>query len=595
MPTNALDPGTNNDILSQMGLKIVKTITREQWLDLIHAVVDDLDWNNSESDLETWRKSFTKENFGIYLAVAKESSQVVGVVTRSDFDIADSTKLSFIGMFYVRPEYRGKYVGKALFEAAIEDCSESVSLYGEKFWKVNCPTQKIVRNPKARFHHFPYFLFFPSCAHSFPSLERQQRMRAAGKQQEIVAGDSRLLENFDKASMKPSFAFIEFPHHAPQMWEKYATNSGFSNMPGWRMLFFSLKICDLDLNSSEDDRHREDTDLEFHIRPWTEVDFDSIVKFDLQVTNGLDRKLYLKATLEQPNTWTMVATDCKSGNVIGFCRAREVIGRHLDMGPFYANTRIVADKLFRLTVESVPDWRSRPKMYFKIPSNNPETMALIDHVSHGKKKQDTFYVPQFTRNIFELATMTCTFFTVPLFFVTLDRCVALKRPLQYNSWTHNWLSKASALSVFCAAIASVFAVLLELPLEIDSLYGCQQFACIVVKSKYFFKFFRVVIEAMNLICGIYFLISLRSLSSNRVKNLIVRNTVIFDVCLNILPNYFDLFFSMIVGESSAVYLGQYVMLLGVLDAALCGTYYTVVFLRKKQHKQIHISVPSTCT
>ncbi|KAI1705901.1 cytochrome p450 domain-containing protein [Ditylenchus destructor] len=58
-----------------------------------------------------------------------------------------------------------------------------------------------------------YFLFFPSCAHSFPSLERQQRMRAAGKQQEIVAGDSRLLENFDKASMKPFFAFIEFPHH----------------------------------------------------------------------------------------------------------------------------------------------------------------------------------------------------------------------------------------------------------------------------------------------------------------------------------------------------------------------------------------------
>ncbi|KAI1691503.1 hypothetical protein DdX_21843 [Ditylenchus destructor] len=39
-------------------------------------------------------------------------------------------------------------------------------------------------------------------------------MRAAGKEQEIVAGDSRLLENFDKASMKPSFAFIEFPHHA---------------------------------------------------------------------------------------------------------------------------------------------------------------------------------------------------------------------------------------------------------------------------------------------------------------------------------------------------------------------------------------------
>ncbi|KAI1702728.1 hypothetical protein DdX_15300 [Ditylenchus destructor] len=44
---------------------------------------------------------------------------------------------------------------------------------------------------------------------------QQSGERAAEwKQQEIVAGDSRLLENFDKASMKPSFAFIEFPHHA---------------------------------------------------------------------------------------------------------------------------------------------------------------------------------------------------------------------------------------------------------------------------------------------------------------------------------------------------------------------------------------------
>ncbi|KAI1699068.1 hypothetical protein DdX_17537 [Ditylenchus destructor] len=44
----------------------------------------------------------------------------------------------------------------------------------------------------------------------FPTRETNARSwETAG----IVAGDSRLLENFDKASMKPSFAFIEFPHH----------------------------------------------------------------------------------------------------------------------------------------------------------------------------------------------------------------------------------------------------------------------------------------------------------------------------------------------------------------------------------------------
>ncbi|KAI1703741.1 serpentine type 7TM GPCR chemoreceptor srd domain-containing protein [Ditylenchus destructor] len=47
----------------------------------------------------------------------------------------------------------------------------------------------------------------------FPAARIRCYLSNAGKQQEIVAGDSRLLENFDKASMKPSFAFIEFPHH----------------------------------------------------------------------------------------------------------------------------------------------------------------------------------------------------------------------------------------------------------------------------------------------------------------------------------------------------------------------------------------------
>lgn len=84
----------------------------------------------------------------------------------------------------------------------------------------------------------------------------------------------------------------------------------------------------------------------------------------------------------------------------------------------------------------------------------------------------------------------------------------------------------------------------------------------------------------------------RNLGRTQLKNVIsCKNQILYE--LTIFPKHMHNF--QIVGESSAVYLGQYVMLLGVLDAALCGTYYTVVFLRKKQHKQIHISVPSTCT
>ncbi|KAI1709164.1 acetyltransferase (GNAT) domain-containing protein [Ditylenchus destructor] len=310
--------GTNSNVennFSKMDLKIVKTITQKQWLDVIHTIVDQLDWNNSESDFDTWRKGYSKQDFDVYVALEKESGRAIGVATRSDYCLPDSEKLSGIGLFYVRPEYRGKDIGKALFQAVIDDCAEKKYLYG-----------------------------------------------------------------------------------AMAMWEKYATRSGFNQIPTWRMLFISVKTSDLDLSSLENDSH---SDTEFQIKPWREVDLDSIFKLDLQVTNGMDRKMYMKATLEQPNTWTMVATECQTGDVIGIFRAREVIGGHLDIGPFYATSPKVAERLLRRTITSVPGWQSRSRVDFKPPSNNGDAVKLINQIAKEKRKE-SFLVPQFTHEIIQM-------------------------------------------------------------------------------------------------------------------------------------------------------------------------------------------------
>ncbi|KAI1696651.1 acetyltransferase (GNAT) domain-containing protein [Ditylenchus destructor] len=295
--------GTKSDAensLSKMDLKIVKTITQEQWLNVIHTIVDQLGWNNSESDLEIWRK---------------KSGRAIGVATRSDYSLPGSEKLSGIGLFYVRPEYRGKDIGKALFQAVIDDCAEKKFLYG-----------------------------------------------------------------------------------AMAMWEKYATRSGFSQIPTWRMLFISIETSYLDLSSLEDQHRTDHTDPEFQIKHWREVDLDSIIKLDLQVTNGMDRRTYMKATLEQPKTWTMIATECQTGDVIGICRAREVIGDHLDIGPFYATSPKVAGRLLRRTITSVPNWRLRSRIDFKPPSNNADAVKLINQIAREKRKE-SFLVPQFTHEI----------------------------------------------------------------------------------------------------------------------------------------------------------------------------------------------------
>ncbi|KAI1701729.1 hypothetical protein DdX_15901 [Ditylenchus destructor] len=139
-----------------------------------------------------------------------------------------------------------------------------------------------------------------------------------------------------------------------------------------------------------------------------------------------------------------------------------------------------------------------------------------------------------------------TIVPVALFFVILERCIALKLPIFHSEWMQGKILMFSIAAVFATFVFSITAMLLELPLQMQA---CK-------------------------------------------KNLVVRNTVIFDFFLCVVPNYFSVLFNLIADETSANYLGQYVMLLGSVNAAICGLYYSAVFLRNPSLKDDSIYVHS---
>ncbi|KAI1698140.1 hypothetical protein Ddc_19283 [Ditylenchus destructor] len=186
-----------------------------------------------------------------------------------------------------------------------------------------------------------------------------------------------------------------------------------------------------------------------------------------------------------------------------------------------------------------------------------------------------------------------TIVPVALFFVLLERCIALKLPIFYNEWMQAKIPMINVAAVFATFVFSIMAMLLELPLQMQALKYCQQFSCLLVKHRLLPNTnFRLAVQLANFIFGSFFLLSLRSLNSNRTKNLVVRNTFMFAIFLCMVPNYFSVLFNLIADETSANYLGQYVMMLGSMDAALCGVYYSAVFLRKASLKDDSIYVHS---
>ncbi|KAH7705664.1 Protein NAPE-2 a, partial [Aphelenchoides avenae] len=106
----------------------------KMWKELVKLVVEGEGWLNSTHDYASWQEGFADENFHLFVAVDKENHTLVGAIGVASFENVrpEEDPLSVLGMFVVRPEYRGKAVGSALFQRALEQCMPNIFLFSAK-------------------------------------------------------------------------------------------------------------------------------------------------------------------------------------------------------------------------------------------------------------------------------------------------------------------------------------------------------------------------------------------------------------------------------------------------------------------------------
>ncbi|KAI1695348.1 hypothetical protein DdX_19624 [Ditylenchus destructor] len=174
--------------------------------------------------------------------------------------------------------------------------------------------------------------------------------------------------------------------------------------------------------------------------------------------------------------------------------------------------------------------------------------------------------------------------------LVVDRCISLKFYGYYKNGRQTEFVLLGTVTMVALSLASTWMYLLELPLDMSKVTRCETMACTMRKSRSLHQLLcKDILATANILCSLLFFYFVRqngqSNSAKIIKNRVVRNTIIFAVVFDIIPGYFAYGFSLITGESSANYLGQYTVFLCTFDAALCAIFYSHVMLRRRNANQ----------
>ncbi|KAI1713266.1 hypothetical protein Ddc_12026 [Ditylenchus destructor] len=171
--------------------------------------------------------------------------------------------------------------------------------------------------------------------------------------------------------------------------------------------------------------------------------------------------------------------------------------------------------------------------------------------------------------------------SIPIFFLTLDRCLSVKLSVHYNESKRKRLFVASIVAVCMASTVGAVSTLVELPLDLNQTRGCASSVCLMIKFKTMpILGLKMVYTTLNLILSCYFFNLLRKQRNFKKNDRVIRATVISDICLNIIPTYFFVAYNVGSGGMAANVFGQYLGMFAALDAAFCSFIFSLSFLRK---------------
>jgi len=184
---------------------------------------------------------------------------------------------------------------------------------------------------------------------------------------------------------------------------------------------------------------------------------------------------------------------------------------------------------------------------------------------------------------------------VPILFLTIDRCLALKVRSRNDNQLREWIFLFGCAILFVAAMGSLTVNAAELPLDMDRVEGCQTFGCLVLKYRSQPQLlFKNMMELLNLLLALYFfrLLSSTSLAMEvsvsgarreiLLKNRMVKCVLVLEIFFNVIPNITSYAINVMTGVSATIYLGQFPVTFLCINGALCGCFYNWMLLAKKK-------------
>uniref|UniRef100_A0A915E4K0 Major facilitator superfamily (MFS) profile domain-containing protein n=1 Tax=Ditylenchus dipsaci TaxID=166011 RepID=A0A915E4K0_9BILA len=152
---------------------------------------------------------------------------------------------------------------------------------------------------------------------------------------------------------------------------------------------------------------------------------------------------------------------------------------------------------------------------------------------------------------------------IAVLFLTIERLMSLGKTFGYNR-----------------RIKMLLAIV-DLPLDLDKVSKCTFWSCIIIKYRNLpQQGIKVFFASLNLIFGGIFFYIIRNYKFN-INNRSVKTIVLLELCLNAFPVYVGFTFNLVLGMNLSNFIGQYALLFCTLDAAVCGTLYSLLMTRKK--------------
>uniref|UniRef100_A0A915EFB9 YitH acetyltransferase (GNAT) domain-containing protein n=1 Tax=Ditylenchus dipsaci TaxID=166011 RepID=A0A915EFB9_9BILA len=192
-----------------------------------------------------------------------------------------------------------------------------------------------------------------------------------------------------------------FCYGVASMYNKYKAVMNFDKFANWRLQTTYARCSDIR------PENLDPVDTSVELKHWRLVPLQDILAYDKVIACGINREAYLTNTVQHPDSLTMVAT--KTGQLVGVCQIRELVGKRLGISLFYADNEAIARSLLKYVLEEFPKSRYRSldsytKFVYKTPSTNENSCQMFMNLVDGKILDKQVLVPQFTKEVLQFPT-----------------------------------------------------------------------------------------------------------------------------------------------------------------------------------------------